>query len=148
MATDRQTDTFAQFTPPGKLPKVNSIFDFSDQALAGLRLWLEQNPPAIAVTSIIGFKQQQDIRGRVDSTGAIVSGTGFTVSKLGTGNYQITFNTKQSAVPAIGATIDNNTTNLACKVANASTTVFQVLTYDMAGVAADSGFYFTASPFT
>jgi hypothetical protein len=45
---------FPELGPPGQKPIVNSIFDFSDQALAGLRLYLEQNPPAIPITSILG----------------------------------------------------------------------------------------------
>jgi hypothetical protein len=46
---------FPELKAPGQRPVVNSIFDFSDQALSGLRLYLEQNPPAIPITSILGF---------------------------------------------------------------------------------------------
>jgi hypothetical protein len=52
-----QGESFATFTQPGNLPRVTSIFDFSADALAQLRLWLEQNPPVVPITSIIGFTQ-------------------------------------------------------------------------------------------
>ena len=48
---------FPELTPPGGKPVVNSIFDFSDSALGQLRLWLEQNPPAVPITSVLGFSQ-------------------------------------------------------------------------------------------
>lgn len=44
--------------PPnaGEIPVVTSILkDFSAEALGELRTWLEQNPPAISVKSIIGY---------------------------------------------------------------------------------------------
>lgn len=57
MPTDRNLNSFTTITSPGGLPKVNSIFDFSADALAQLRLWLEQNPPAIGISNILGFSQ-------------------------------------------------------------------------------------------
>lgn len=41
----------------GSVPKILTLFDFSAEALGQLRTWLEQNPPAIPVTQIIGFSQ-------------------------------------------------------------------------------------------
>jgi hypothetical protein len=38
-------------------PVVRNIFDFSTEALGELRTWLEQNPPAVTISSIIGFDQ-------------------------------------------------------------------------------------------
>lgn len=38
-------------------PVVMSIFDFSAEALGELKTWLEQNPPFVPVTQIIGFSQ-------------------------------------------------------------------------------------------
>lgn len=46
---------FHDYAP--KKPPVMSIFDFSADALGELRTWLEQNPPAIPVTQILGFAQ-------------------------------------------------------------------------------------------
>jgi hypothetical protein len=46
--------------PPnaGQIPVVTSILkDFSAEALGELRTWLEQNPPAVTISSIIGFDQ-------------------------------------------------------------------------------------------
>ena len=42
----------------GQIPVVTSILkDFSAEALGELRTWLEQNPPSIPVTQILGFTQ-------------------------------------------------------------------------------------------
>lgn len=41
----------------GAMPVVNSIFDFSAEALGQLRTWLEQNPPSVSIENIIGFSQ-------------------------------------------------------------------------------------------
>lgn len=48
---------FGTLTAPGGTPKITSIFDFSAEALGELRLWLEQNPPAIGISNILGFSQ-------------------------------------------------------------------------------------------
>lgn len=39
-------------------PPVMSIFDFSAEALGELKTWLEQNPPSIPITQVIGYSQQ------------------------------------------------------------------------------------------
>jgi len=44
------------------------------------------------------------IRGNVYSDGTIVSGSGFTITKFGTGNYRINFNTPFSNYPAVVGT--------------------------------------------
>lgn len=42
----------------GQIPVITSILkDFSAEALGELRTWLEQNPPAVTISSIIGFEQ-------------------------------------------------------------------------------------------
>jgi len=41
----------------GNDPFVQSIFDFSDGALQGLRNYLEQNPPATLLENVLGFSQ-------------------------------------------------------------------------------------------
>ncbi len=48
---------FPVVAPPGQKPIITSIFDFSTDALGQLRLYFEQNPPAIPITSILGFTQ-------------------------------------------------------------------------------------------
>lgn len=56
MASNNNND-FATLTPPGQVPKIDSIFDVSAKFLAEFRLWLEQNPPAIGIKNILGFSQ-------------------------------------------------------------------------------------------
>lgn len=49
-----------QAHPPNdtQIPAVSSLLkDFSAEALGQLRTWLEQNPPAVPITSILGFSQ-------------------------------------------------------------------------------------------
>jgi hypothetical protein len=48
---------FPTLSPPGGTPKITSIFDFSAEALGQLRLWLEQNPPSVPISSVLGFQQ-------------------------------------------------------------------------------------------
>lgn len=90
-----QGDTFATFTSPGGTPKITSIFDFSSDALAQLRLWLEQNPPVVPITSIVGFSQftAQAATGSGSSGTAaghaVVTGAGPQLANLGTGSYVV-----------------------------------------------------------
>lgn len=148
--TDRIEGGFPTLTSPGGTPKITSIFDCSAEFLGQLRLWIEQNPPSISVKNILGFNQQQDIRGRIDSTGAVTNGTGFTASRLGAGDYQITYTTKMSAAPSVAATVDSNSgASLCIVVANATASSFQTNIFDTTtGVKTDAGFYFSAAPFT
>lgn len=53
--SDRGSLDFPNLKPSERPPKVESIFDFSDEALQQLRLWLEMHPPAIPVGQILGF---------------------------------------------------------------------------------------------
>jgi hypothetical protein len=53
--SDRGSLDFPNLTPTERKPKVDSIFDFSDEALQQLRLWLEMHPPAIPVAQVLGF---------------------------------------------------------------------------------------------
>lgn len=54
-------------------PAVMSIFDFSAEALSELKTWLEQNPPLLPVTQVIGFSQFT-AQSAVDNTVADVNG--------------------------------------------------------------------------
>lgn len=85
---------FATLTPPGQLPKIDSIFDVSANFLAQLRLWLEQNPPAIGIKNIIGFSQYAaamnvtaNNEARTSSTYGDLTHTGPTLSNLADGQY-------------------------------------------------------------
>ena len=85
---------FPELTPPGGKPVINSIFDFSDAALGQLRLWLEQNPPAVPITSILGFSQFTAQLASVSTTETTTSTTyadlataGPTLSGLPDGRY-------------------------------------------------------------
>lgn len=42
----------------GAVPKVLNIFDVSAEFLGQLKTWLEENPPAIPLTQIVGYQQQ------------------------------------------------------------------------------------------
>lgn len=88
-------ESFAVLGPPGVKPVVNSIFDFSAEALAELRLWLEQNPPAIGISNILGFSQFTAQTAAVTAAGDTTVSTtyvdlatvGPTLSALPDGNY-------------------------------------------------------------
>lgn len=89
-------DTFGQIIAPGTVPKITSIFDVSAEFLGQLRLWLEQNPPSIAITSILGFAQftaqlARVVTGSSETTGSSVYGdlatVGPTLSGLPNGQY-------------------------------------------------------------
>jgi hypothetical protein len=56
--SERSHTDFPSLTPAGPVPKIRSIFDFTDEALQQLRLWLEMHPPAVPINSVLGFQQQ------------------------------------------------------------------------------------------
>lgn len=60
----------------GATPVVNSIFDFSAEALGELRTWLEQNPPSVSIENIIGFSQL--FSGNVVATQESTTSTSYT----------------------------------------------------------------------
>jgi hypothetical protein len=60
----------AQQANADRLPAVRSIFDLSSEALGQLRTWLEQNPPSIPVTQIIGY-QTNTVRIYKKATGTL-----------------------------------------------------------------------------
>lgn len=86
-------------------PVVNSIFDFSADALGQLRTWLEQNPPAIPVTQILGFSQftaaSAPYIGTTETTTSLsfsdLATVGPTISGLSDGQYIIMFGAAASA---------------------------------------------------
>ena len=113
MPTDRDPNLFPKIGPAGPLPKVNSIFDFSADALAQLRLWLEQNPPAIGISNILGFSQfTAEGASPVITQETTTSGTytdlatvGPTITGLSDGQYVILFGSLASTSVAGTAAI-------------------------------------------
>jgi len=91
-----------------------------------------------------GVENLRMLRGRVAGNGTISAGSGFTVSKTGTGAYTITFTTAFSAEPAVTSTARTAGARTA-NCTTASTGSAQILTFDTGtGTAADQDFYFIA----
>lgn len=79
------------------LPVINSIFDFSEEALGQLKTWIEQAGLAIPITQIIGFSQftanyasisTQDTTSSTSYTD-LSSTTGPTLTGLSNGTYLV-----------------------------------------------------------
>lgn len=82
----------------GQIPVVRSIFDFSAEALGELKTWLEQNPPSLAITSILGFTQFTATHAEVGTRETTTSATyadlatvGPTLTGVGPGTYVILY---------------------------------------------------------
>lgn len=108
---------FAEFEQPGATPKITSIFDFTAEALGQLRLWLEQNPPAIPITSILGFSQfaaQHDSVAAQESTTSTsytnLTTVGPRLENLPDGKYVILFGC------ASGSTLDATEPRMSVKI--------------------------------
>ena len=57
------------------LPVVKNIFDVSAEFLGQLKTWLEQNPPSIPITQIIGFTQKtQSVRAAKSALQTLTTG--------------------------------------------------------------------------
>ncbi|SPE57140.1 Alpha-tubulin suppressor and related RCC1 domain-containing protein-like protein (modular protein) [Verrucomicrobia bacterium] len=83
------------------------------------------------------------IRGVVASTGAIVAGTGFTVTKGATGFFTVNFTNAFSATPAVVVTPQSGINRIAtCTLV--STTSAGIWTRDTSGTATDNQFDFIA----
>lgn len=120
---------------------------------SGLLATGAEYPVALAATLKLGTNAQfyasggiEDlyiIRGVVSSTGAILAGTGFTVSHTGTGLYTITFTTAFSAMPAVTVTPQSGLGRIAtCTSVGAGSTGID--TRDTSGTATDNQFNFIA----
>lgn len=48
---------WAKASAPGGTPKIDSIFDFSAEALGQLKVWLEQSGLNLPISNIVGFQQ-------------------------------------------------------------------------------------------
>lgn len=81
------------------------------------------------------------IRGEVSSGGTAASGEGFSVSKLSTGLYRVSYTGAYPSAPVVTAT-PNSSLAFTASVASVTATTFDVYTFDGAGSGADVGFYF------
>ncbi len=80
--------------------------------------------------------------GSVSSTGATVSGAGFTASKAATGSYVLTLDEEVDAAECAILTTPRGTTPLVIAVSHTSDSQKQVSVYTTAGAAADGAFDF------
>lgn len=85
------------------------------------------------------------LRGSVDSAGTIDAGSGFTISKMGTGDYRVNFSSPFSSAPSVVATVRNSVGGSfrRIRVAAESTTSVRVL-LDDGSSPVDEGFCFVA----
>ena len=126
-------------------PLVKNIFDFSAEALGQIRTWLEQNPPAIPVTQIIGFKTQKVLAGICQSGGGVFQGTGFTSVRNSAGNYTVTFTVPQGTQVVVVAS-PYASAGLIPQIVVATASAFTVNFATSAGVATDTIWTFLAAP--
>ncbi len=91
-----------------------------------------------------GEENLRILRGRISGAGGITSGTGFTVSKTGTGAYTVTFSTAFSSQPTVTATPQVALSRLAtCTSVLAGSAQFRTFT-STDGAAIDQDFHFIA----
>lgn len=136
----------AGIVPSGRLydnAGTTALFDGSTKMTAGI-VPLARLSAADANSgypqSGTGGETLRIIRGRVNSDGTIALGTGFTISKTGTGAYTINFSTTFSSAPTAVA----SATNAAhfSNVGLPSTSSVAVATYNSSAAAADAAFNF------
>jgi alpha-tubulin suppressor-like RCC1 family protein len=91
-----------------------------------------------------GVENLRIIRGRISGAGGITTGSGFTVTKTGTGAYTVNFTTSFASEPTITATPQVGLARIAtCTNVGASSAQFR--TFDSAsGTAIDQDFHFIA----
>jgi alpha-tubulin suppressor-like RCC1 family protein len=91
-----------------------------------------------------GVENLRIIRGRISGAGGITTGSGFTVSKTGTGAYTVNFTTSFASEPTITATPQVGLARIAT-CTNVGTSSAQFRTFDSAsGSAIDQDFHFIA----
>ncbi|HWX22605.1 MAG TPA: hypothetical protein VN578_22105 [Candidatus Binatia bacterium] len=84
------------------------------------------------------------VRGAVDGSGNILAGTGFTVSRTGTGAYTVTFTTAFSSEPTVVATVQHGGGAQIITTGTVTTSSFFVSTWNITGSASDQFFHFIA----
>jgi len=91
-----------------------------------------------------GVENLRILRGRINAAGGITTGTGFTVSKTGTGAYTVTFTTAFSGEPTITATPQVALARIAtCTSVFAGSAQFRTFVAT-SGAAIDQDFHFIA----
>lgn len=99
---------------------------------------------SVVVSVAASATTQVVAHGKVTSAGAVTSGQGYSVVKLGgSGAYRLTWTTAFSAVPAVVVTTGVTGTGVTA-ITNPTTTTCDITVYDFAGVAADNDFSFIA----
>lgn len=96
---------WAKATAPGGTPVINSIFDFSAEALGQLKVWIEQSGLNLPITNIIGFQQFTvqnapfifTSQSRTSSTYGDLATVGPTLTGLPDGKYVIMFGCASAA---------------------------------------------------
>lgn len=84
------------------------------------------------------------VSGSVTAAGALASGEKFTCSRLGAGDFLVTFSTPYSSIPRVVATAESGAVNVFAQTTGKSATGFRVLMRSDAGVAVDAIFDFVA----
>ncbi len=95
-----------------------------------------------------GSENLRIIRGKISSTGSVISGSGFTASRIGTGIYSITFspNYPSGQAPIITASAESNGSVARFAMVNGPTHIATwVRIVNGSGTAADADFYFIAA---
>lgn len=112
----------AQPANAGQIPVVTSLLkDFSAEALGELRTWLEQNPPAVTIQSIVGFTQFvvraapsiQTAEGTTSATYVDLATVGPTLTMLPDGQYLVlygAYGSTSSAAQAVWMSVQPNST--------------------------------------
>ncbi|MFN0149645.1 MAG: hypothetical protein ACKVU1_02910 [bacterium] len=93
-----------------------------------------------------GEENLRIIRGRVDTNGTKVGGSGFTVVKTATGRYTVTFTQAFTEIPTVTATTvwGTNLSDIIAMEQITTTTVLFAVINDVVGGLIDTGFHFTA----
>lgn len=104
---EQKPGDWVQASQPGTYPKINSIFDFSEEALGQLKLRLEQMGLNLPISNIIGFQQFTaniaEVATEETTTSATftdLATTGPTLSGLPAGKYAILFGASAKAPAA------------------------------------------------
>lgn len=66
---------WANATAPGQAPIINSIFDFSAEALGQLKVWFEQSGISLPINQIVGYKRELRRLDRSTSTVTVANTT-------------------------------------------------------------------------
>ncbi len=86
------------------------------------------------------------ITGRIAGAGTITAGTGFTVNRSATGQFDVTFTSSFAATPLVTATSEDGTGVFIVGVTAVTSSTFTVKVKTDANVASNTGFNFTARP--